>query len=225
VIVKVAGLTKRHDDGRGRRLTVLQGASFTIAEGDRVALMGKSGAGKSSLLHVLGGLDTDFEGEVEVLGQRLGGLSDVARSRLRNARLGFVFQSYHLIPNLVAWRNVALAASFSPEAVPNAEARAREALARVGLEALAGSRPSELSGGERQRVAIARALFFQPPLLLCDEPTGNLDQQTAASIIDLLLELNRQQGVTLVIATHEEQVARAAARTLRIENGALKADP
>ncbi len=221
MIVRAAGLTKRYSDGAGRELTVLEHASFELAEGAMVALVGPSGAGKSTLLHVLGGLDTAYTGEVEVLGQRLSTLSDAGRAHLRNARIGFVFQSYHLIPNLEAWRNVALPAAFAPAPTPDAEARAQAALARVGLAAKAGARPSELSGGERQRVAIARALFFRPPLLLCDEPTGNLDQKTGGEVVELFRELNARDGVTLLVATHEERVARAASRTLRLEGGRL----
>jgi putative ABC transport system ATP-binding protein len=221
VIARAVGLTKRYADGSGRTLTVLDRAELSLAEGECVALVGPSGSGKSSLLNVLGGLDTDFTGEVEVLGERLDRLSDRQRARLRNTRIGFVFQAYHLIPNLTTWRNVALPATFAEHPVADAEARARAALDRVGLGGRADSKPAELSGGERQRVAIARAIFFKPPLLLCDEPTGNLDAATAAGVIELFRDLNTRDRVTLLIATHEERVAQACGRTLRLGNGAL----
>jgi putative ABC transport system ATP-binding protein len=220
-VIRVRGLTKRYADGSGNRLTVLDGADLAVDQGAVVALMGPSGSGKSSLLHVLGGLDADFEGEVEVLGQQLGGMPDDARARLRNAEIGFVFQSYHLIPTLPAWRNVALPAAFAPRPEPDAEARARKALSRVGLGEKAHRLPTQLSGGERQRVAIARALFHEPRLLLCDEPTGNLDATSGAEVLALFSELNAQSGVTLLIATHEERVAKVASRVVRVDAGKL----
>ena len=222
-MIRIRGLTKRYPDGAGSTLCVLDGADLDVAAGGFVALMGPSGSGKSSLLHVLGGLDADFTGEVEVLGQRLDALGDRERARLRNAKMGFVFQSYHLIPTLPAWRNVALPAAFSPQVERDAEARARESLSRVGLAAKAHRLPTELSGGERQRVAIARALFFRPPLLLCDEPTGNLDAQSGGEVLALFCELNRD-GVTLLIATHEERVAAAASRRVKLSAGKLIED-
>jgi putative ABC transport system ATP-binding protein len=192
-----------------------------VAAGDFVALLGPSGSGKSSLLHVLGGLDTDYEGDVTVLGEPLRGLSDARRSLLRNQRIGFVFQSFHLVPTLTAAQNVALPAIFAPDAVPDADARARAALVRVGLGEKADRKPTELSGGERQRVAIARALFSRPPLLLCDEPTGNLDDATGQQIVDLFKSLNAEDKVTLVVVTHSTQVAQAARRVLRLQAGQI----
>ncbi len=221
-MIRAEHLTKRYADGKGRSLTVLQDASFEIQPGKMVALVGPSGAGKSSLLHILGGLDTDFEGDVQVLGEKMRGLPDAKRAALRNQRIGFVFQSYHLIPNLRAWENVALPASFSPHEVPDAPERARAALGRVGLANKVDAMPTELSGGERQRVAIARALFFAPPLLLCDEPTGNLDARTGAEVVELFRSLSTKDQVTLLIATHEEKVASAASQLFRLESGALK---
>lgn len=223
-MIHVRGLTKRYADGEGNVLTVLDSADLEVPKGAYLALMGPSGSGKSSLLHVLGGLDADFSGEVQVLGQDLGKLDDAARARLRNAQIGFVFQSYHLIPTLAAWRNVALPAAFAPDAEPDAEPRAREALARVGLAEKAHRKPTELSGGERQRVAIARALFHRPPLLLCDEPTGNLDSASGGQVLELFKQLNERDGVTFVIATHEDRVARAASRVVRVAGGKLVED-
>ena len=223
-IISATGLTKRYRDGDqgGRLLTVLDGATLEVKPGEFVALLGPSGSGKSSLLQVLGGLDTDYDGQVTVLGRELRKLGDTERARLRNAEVGFVFQAYHLIPTLTAQQNVALPAAFAPAALAPAEVtrRASAALKRVGLGEKGHRKPAELSGGERQRVAIARALFASPRLLLCDEPTGNLDPKTGAEVVELFRSLS-QDGVTLVVVTHSEQVASAAARQLRLVEGKL----
>lgn len=220
-MIHVRGLTKQYDDGQGAPVTVLDDVDLELAAGDFVALMGPSGSGKSSLLHVLGGLDAAFTGEVSVAGHALAKLPDRARAQLRSTTIGFVFQSYHLIASLPAWRNVALPAAFAPTPTPKVEARAREALARVGLGGHAHRLPTALSGGERQRVAIARALFFSPPLLLCDEPTGNLDADAGAEVLALFTELNRRDGVTLLVATHAESVAQRAQRVVQVQSRKL----
>jgi putative ABC transport system ATP-binding protein len=174
------------------------------------------------LLHLLGGLDRDFEGEVQVLGCDLRGLSDVELAALRHTQIGFIFQSFNLLPGLTALENVLLP-DFFGDGVPDAERRAREALARVGLADKAKSRPAALSGGERQRVAIARALLARPPLLLADEPTGNLDAQTGEGVISLFRELHKE-GMTLLIVTHEARVSHAANRVMVLREGRLAAE-
>ncbi|MBM4380265.1 MAG: ABC transporter ATP-binding protein [Deltaproteobacteria bacterium] len=191
-----------------------------VARGEFLAVMGPSGSGKSTLLQLVGGLDLDFTGELEVAGQRLRGLDDRALSRFRNASIGFVFQSFHLLPHLDARANVALPAHFSGEATAGDAARAEAALSRVGLAGKARRLPAQLSGGERQRVALARALFMAPPLLLCDEPTGNLDAGSGAEVRGLLGALHGQ-GQTLVVVTHDPAMAAVASRCVRLVGGAL----
>ncbi|MGQ0506218.1 MAG: ABC transporter ATP-binding protein, partial [Myxococcaceae bacterium] len=180
-MISATGLTKRYGDSGGPK--VLDGLSLSVGKGEFVAVVGPSGSGKSSLLHVLGGLDTKFEGDVEVAGAKLKSLSEKSLARFRNQEVGFVFQSFHLVPNLAAVENVLLPAYFSDEG--EARDQALAALDRVGLKAKADRTPSQLSGGERQRVAIARALFNRPKILFCDEPTGNLDAIIGNEIIAL----------------------------------------
>jgi putative ABC transport system ATP-binding protein len=198
---------------------LLRGLSLRVERGEFVAVEGQSGCGKSTLLHLLGGLDRDYEGDVLVLGRDLRGLDDPALSALRNRELGFVFQSFNLLPGLTALGNVLLPEAFGH--IPDALVRARAALSRVGLAGKENARPSELSGGERQRVAIARALLARPPLLLADEPTGNLDAATGHEIIDLFRSLHAD-GMTLLIVTHEIRVSKAATRVLLLRNGVLE---
>lgn len=201
---------------------VLRGVSLSIGRGELVGLMGRSGSGKSTLLHVLGGLDREFTGSVRLFGKELAQLSDQELSELRNARIGFVFQSFHLLDHVSCVDNVLLPNAFAREPLgrKQAVAQAREALARVGLGDRWQARPSELSGGQKQRVAIARALLFAPELLLCDEPTGNLDVHTGQQIIELFARLN-QDGLTMLLVTHELRVAQAARRILRLVDGQL----
>ncbi len=198
---------------------VLRDLSLSVEAGELVSLVGRSGSGKSTLLHLLGGLDRRYRGTVEVLGADLGKLDDRALARLRNADVGFVFQSFNLLDHLSVRQNVALPAYFSPSSKDTA-ARALEALERVGMADRAEARPGELSGGQKQRVAIARALFCRPRLLLADEPTGNLDADTGRQIIELFQKLNGE-GLTLIVVTHEERVSRAAKRVLRLDDGRL----
>ena len=204
---------------------ILHGVSLRVRAGELLALVGRSGSGKSTLLHILGGLDREFSGKLRVLGQDIVALSDGALSRLRNLHIGFVFQAFHLLDHLSCVENVLLPNAFaeSPLGPAAAAERAREALHRVGLAGRQGARPSELSGGQRQRVAIARALFFRPQLLLCDEPTGNLDVETGQHIIELFATLNQQDRLTLLLVTHEPRVAAVAQRLLRLENGRVAA--
>ena len=202
---------------------LFRGVDLEVRRGEFVAIEGQSGSGKSTLLHVMGGLDRDYEGEAHVLGCDLRTLDDRALSSLRHLQIGFIFQSFNLLPGLTALEN-ALLPDFFGEGIPDAPKRAREALARVGLADKAGARPTALSGGERQRIAIARALIARPPLLLADEPTGNLDARTGEGVIELFRELHKD-GMTLVIVTHEARVSHAATRVLSLREGAIVADP
>lgn len=220
-MISARGLTKSYVEGDGSPVRVLQALDLEVPAGEFVAVVGSSGSGKSTLLHVLGGLDVGYSGVVEVGGVKLSGLRDVALARFRNEQVGFVFQSFHLIPNVSAQDNVMLPAFFGGEAPGSAHRRrAAEVLERVGLGDKTARLPTRLSGGERQRVAIARALFNRPKVLLCDEPTGNLDQATGGEIISLFESLHRD-GLTLLAVTHEERVSAAAQRVLKLEGGKL----
>ncbi len=198
---------------------LLRGIDLRVERGEFVAIEGASGCGKSTLLHLLGGLDAGYTGEVRALGQSWSALDDAGRSALRNRSIGFVFQSFNLLPQLTALENVMLPEAFCE--IPDAEARAKSALEDVGLGGKQSARPGELSGGERQRVAIARALLARPPLVLADEPTGNLDAGTGGGVIDLFRKLHAG-GTTLVIVTHELRVSRAASRVLVLRDGLLE---
>lgn len=214
-MISARGLSRAFSDGEGGSLRVLDGVDLDVTPGEFVAVMGRSGSGKSTLLHILGGLDSSYAGEVSVAGVSLRGLDDRALARFRNSTVGFVFQSFHLVPGMNALENVALPSFFGDGA-----GDARAALERVGLGARASRQPSQLSGGERQRVAIARALFSRPKVLFCDEPTGNLDSTTGAEVIALFKSLNAE-GLTVLAVTHEERVSTAASRVLRLAEGRL----
>ncbi|RKH34225.1 ABC transporter ATP-binding protein [Corallococcus praedator] len=218
-MIRVRDVVKEYEDGEGARVRVLDGVSFDVESGDFVAVVGASGSGKSTLLHLLGGLDVHYQGTVEVGGMKLAGLRDAELARFRNTHVGFVFQSFHLIPNLSALENVLLPSHFGA-VVPEARKRASMLLERVGLGSKQDREPVRLSGGERQRVAIARALFGSPKLLLCDEPTGNLDAATGAGVIELFQELHRD-GLTLLTVTHEERMSAVARRVLRLKDARL----
>jgi ABC-type lipoprotein export system ATPase subunit len=205
-----------------RTLEVLRGVDVEIARGDFVALRGASGTGKSTLLHLIGGLDTPNAGEIIFHGQKLSGFSEGKLTNFRNRSVGFVFQSYHLLPELTALENVCLSARIARTSAGDAEKRARGLLARVGLGERTDHKPSELSGGEQQRVAIARALVNEPELLLADEPTGNLDSKTGGEIIELLKTLRAEKQTTLVIATHDEKVAAHAQRVIQLVDGRIQ---
>ena len=201
---------------------LLAGLDLEVRRGEFVAVEGQSGSGKSTLLHLIGGLDRDYQGEVRVLGQELRALNDAQLAAMRHAQIGFVFQSFNLLPALTALENVLLP-DFFGDGVKDARNRAVQALERVGLADKARARPAALSGGERQRVAIARALVARPPLLLADEPTGNLDARTGEGVIALFRELHRE-GLTLLIVTHEIRVSHAATRVLVLREGLLRAE-
>lgn len=214
------GLRKSYQLGR-RSVEVLRGVDLTIARGDFVALCGASGTGKSTLLHLIGGLDSPNAGEIHFAGQELGRFSDGELTRFRNLRVGFVFQAYHLLPELTALENVCLPARVARLAPEVVVPRAKALLERVGLRDRMDHQPMELSGGEQQRVAIARALVNEPELLLADEPTGNLDSKTGAEIMGLLQSLRSERQTTLVIATHDAGLAATAPRVVHLVDGVI----
>jgi len=200
-------------------LTILQGVSLEINRGESVAIVGRSGSGKTTLLGLLAGLDTPSEGTVELDGSVISQLSEDERAKLRSRRVGFVFQSFQLLPALTALENVMLPLELGGFDSP--AAKARELLERVGLGERLYHTPRQLSGGEQQRVAIARAFASEPAILFADEPTGNLDNRTGADVSDLLMTLNREQGTTLVMVTHDERLAARCGRQFNIEAGIL----
>lgn len=211
---------KRQFAAEGRIVQALAGVDLRIERGEHVAIVGRSGAGKSTLLNLIGALDRGYQGTLQVFGQELSKLPDRALARFRNRQIGFVFQSFNLLPHLTVGDNVMLPASFGAQApAAEIERRARQLLQEVGLADRFDQPPGQLSGGERQRVAIARALLLQPPLLVCDEPTGSLDAATAQQILDLLRQTQLQSGATLVVVTHDPLVAAQAQRTIVLDRG------
>jgi putative ABC transport system ATP-binding protein len=218
IIVKAEGLTKQVETP-DHVLTILRDASFAIAAGEAMAILGASGSGKSTLLGLLAGLDVPSAGRVWIDGEDLFALSEDGRARLRGRMVGFVFQSFQLLPALTALENVMLPLELTGAA--DAAARAREVLRRVGLGERTGHYPRQLSGGEQQRVAVARAFVAEPKLLFADEPTGNLDSETGEQVIELLFEMNRERRTTLVLVTHDGELARRCDRRLHIAAGAI----
>lgn len=218
-MIALEGIRKTYKQG-GNEIRALDGIDLTIGRGDNVAIMGPSGSGKSTLLNVLGALDKPDSGSYRFENEDVALLDDDGASRLRNRRIGFVFQSFHLLPRLTVLENVLLPLRYSEDLDSGADARARNLLGRVGLAERIDHRPGELSGGQMQRAAIARALVMQPPLLLADEPTGNLDSRSAADVLALLEELNRE-GQTLVIVTHDPEIATRAHRSVHLRDGRI----
>ena len=221
-LIDVAGLVKSYRTAAGP-LTVLADLALTVEAGEMVAIVGASGVGKSTLLHVLGGLDLFDGGTVRVGDAEIGTMDDAARVRFRNRHVGFVFQFHHLLPEFSALENVEMPLRIANRPAAERDAEAQRLLTRVGLAERATHRPGALSGGEQQRVAVARALVARPTLLLADEPTGNLDEHTAADLHQLLREMHREHGLTSVIATHNSVLAASCDRTLRLEGGQLRA--
>lgn len=218
-VLVVQNLTKQVVSPEGQ-LTLLHGINLEIGAGETVAIVGSSGAGKSTLLGLLAGLDTPSSGAVSLAGEQLFALDEDGRARLRATKVGFIFQAFQLLPNLTALENVMLPLELAGRG--DAQHTAQQVLERVGLAARVQHYPKQLSGGEQQRVAIARAFATHPAVLFADEPTGNLDSKTGARIIDLLFQLNAEHGTTLVLVTHDAQLASRCQRTLELEEGCLR---
>lgn len=220
IVLRAEALAKTYAEGR-LRTPVFDGLDFEVSSGETVAIVGVSGAGKSTLLHLLGGLDVPTSGEVYVAGQKMSALSDAERGRLRNRHLGFIYQFHHLLPEFTALENVMLPVLLDGTGVREAEQRAASMLDAVGLAHRSEHKPGELSGGERQRAAVARALVNKPACVLGDEPTGNLDENTAAQVFDMMLELNRAERTSLVLVTHDKRLANRLDRVVELQQGRL----
>ena len=219
-LVRLRNLTKTYQRGTDK-VDVLHAITLDIAEGDFLALMGPSGSGKTTLLNLIGGLDTPSSGEVEVGGKRIDAMNADQLAQWRGSHVGFVFQFYNLMPMLTAQRNVELPLLLTKLGAAQRKRNAEIALGLVGLQDRGNHRPSELSGGQQQRVAIARAIVSDPTLLICDEPTGDLDRQSAEDVLGLLQHLNREHGKTIVMVTHDPKAADHAKRTLHLDKGRL----
>ena len=218
------GVVKAFVQG-GQRLTVLRGVDLAVAPGERVGIVGRSGAGKSTLLHILAGLSDPDAGSVTVMGRSLSAASRAERARIRNQRMGFVYQFHHLLPEFSALENIAMPLLVGGARFEAASARSQELLTSVGLAARAAHRPHELSGGERQRVAVARALASSPAVVLADEPTGNLDRRSAEGVLAMMAELGRSNGTAFVVVSHDEDIAARTDRTLLLVDGLLQTVP
>jgi len=220
-VLRASHVAKTYQEG-GLRTDVLSDVSFELKRGQTMAIVGASGSGKSTLLHIIGGLDTLSAGEVEVDGRLLSTLSDAERGRVRNRSLGFIYQFHHLLPEFTALENVCMPLLIRGTAIAEAQRQSAALLERVGLGKRLQHKPSELSGGERQRCAVARALVTRPACVLGDEPTGNLDEDNAAQVYGLMLELNQEIGTSFVLVTHDARLAARMDRTLVLHNGVLQ---
>ena len=221
MVIRADSLAKTYVEGK-LRTPVFDGLELAVQAGETVAIVGASGAGKSTLLHLLGGLDTPTAGEVYVTGQKMSALSNTARGHLRNRALGFVYQFHHLLPEFTALENVMMPLMLGGVDAKTAAQRAGALLEKVGLGHRMQHKPGELSGGERQRAAVARALVNQPACVLGDEPTGNLDDKTAAGVFELMLGLNREHRTSLVLVTHDRRLVRKLDRVLELHEGKLR---
>jgi putative ABC transport system ATP-binding protein len=217
-VVRLDKVSKRYVDDVDAP-SALDAVTITVDQGEFVGIMGQSGSGKTTLLNVIGGLDRAYTGSVEVLGKALSSMRDADLSRLRNESIGFVFQAYHLLPQLSCAENVGLPAMFRPRPVKDLEQRVKKVLEKVGLADRSADPPTSLSGGQKQRIAIARALLLEPKLLLCDEPTGNLDQDTGRDLIGALRDLSKSENITVVLVTHEEHISAFCDRIVRLRDG------
>ena len=225
-LLKLDNITKTYHVGE-MDVPVLKGISLTINRGELVALMGVSGSGKTTLMNILGCLDRPTSGEYFLEGEEVSGLGSDGRAMVRNRKIGFVFQSFNLLPRTTAIEQVIMPLSYTHEPVSDRESRARatELLARVGLGDRMHHEPSQLSGGQQQRVAIARALINRPPLLFADEPTGNLDSHTSAEMLEMFQRLNQEEGITIILVTHDAKVGAAARRTIWMKDGLIDTVP
>ncbi|MBM7130827.1 lipoprotein-releasing ABC transporter ATP-binding protein LolD [Dyella mobilis] len=220
IVLRASHIAKTYEEG-DLSTTVLTDVNFTLKRGETLSIVGASGSGKSTLLHIIGGLDTLTRGEVEVDGQLLSKLSDAERGRVRNRSMGFIYQFHHLLPEFTALENVCMPLLIRGVGIAEAQKQAKVLLGRVGLGQRLEHKPSELSGGERQRCAVARALVTRPACVLGDEPTGNLDEDNAAHVYALMLELNREIGTSFILVTHDTRLAARMDRTLVLHNGEL----
>jgi lipoprotein-releasing system ATP-binding protein len=221
IVLRASHIAKTYEEG-DLRTRVLSDVSFTLKRGETLAIVGASGSGKSTLLHIIGGLDTLTNGEVEVEGRLLSKLSDAERGRVRNKSLGFIYQFHHLLPEFTAMENVCMPLLIRGTNIAEAQKQAKALLERVGLGQRLEHKPGELSGGERQRCAVARALVTRPSCVLGDEPTGNLDEDNAAQVYALMLELNREISTSFILVTHDSRLAKRMDRTLELHNGELR---